>query len=174
MLRLRWSELHREAVSDPSVELQPTWRQWGVPGLGCAPMAPVQVQESENMTCCWKTINHLRLLQFEVESNVSGTCGRVTGAGTATTCWAFLTAEEYLYWPLLGIPGMSVRPLTVWVPMLSETQNWLKHMDHRTRTSRIRSLLVFWAELTILGAWVEACRTEAMGVDPRLGPETIV
>lgn len=55
MVRLKWSELHREVVSDPSVELQPTWRQWGVPGLGCAPMAPAQVQESEKMICCWKT-----------------------------------------------------------------------------------------------------------------------
>lgn len=41
------------------------------------------------------------------------------GAGTVMTCWAFLTADEYLYWPLLVPAGMSVRPPTVWVPMLS-------------------------------------------------------
>lgn len=41
------------------------------------------------------------------------------GADTVITCWAFLTADEYLYWLLLVIPGMSVRPPTVWVPMLS-------------------------------------------------------
>lgn len=74
------------------------------------------------MICCWKRMNHLRLLHYEDKSSVSGTCGRVTGAGTAITCWAFLTADEYLYWPLLGILGMSARPPTVWVPMLSETQ----------------------------------------------------
>lgn len=37
--------------------------------------------------------------------------------------------------------------------------------------SAMKYLLILCDELTICGAWVEACLTEAMGVDPRLGTE---
>lgn len=47
------------------------------------------------------------------------TCGLSTGACTVMTCGGFLTAGEYLYCPVLVPAGMSVRPPTVWVPMLS-------------------------------------------------------
>lgn len=36
---------HREAVSDPWVELKPTLRRWAARGLECAPVAPSQAQE---------------------------------------------------------------------------------------------------------------------------------
>lgn len=44
------------------------------------------------------------------------------------TCGGFLTADEYLYCPLLVPAGPSVRPPTVWVPMLSPTQERHGHV----------------------------------------------